>query len=122
MPERFEAEPRPNDPEWIISELRTLSARWGEVDVKRPRSKVDLRSQEAPVDLPTPDEQELRRREWTVLERLNHAVHDGLFTGEQKERLIIALKEAEEFFDDDRVRSNLADTRDLLEFGPRELP
>ncbi len=122
MPERFEQESRPNDPEWVISELRTLVARWSEVDAKRPIGKADLQAKTAPPDLPVPDQEELRRRESKVVQEVLRGVETGIFTGEQKERLIIALKEAEQHFDDDRVISQLADLRDLLEFGPRELP
>ncbi len=117
-----EGEQHRPDPEELISELQTLSARWGEVDVKRPLSTIDLHAAEPPHELPAPDEQDLRQREVTVLQRVHQAIEAGVFNGEQKERLIIALKEAERYFDDDRVINQLADLRDLLEYGPREMP
>ncbi|GEM_PF-3314711 len=117
MPERFEQEPNLNDPEWYINELRTLSARWSEVDTKRPLSKVDLEAETPPVELSAPDEQELRQREIAIAQQLHTAVDRGMFNEEQKQRLIEALGEAVTSVDDDRVREQLSDTKHFLETG-----
>ncbi|MBI5466713.1 MAG: hypothetical protein HY975_00650 [Candidatus Kerfeldbacteria bacterium] len=116
-PERFEQEPRFDDPEWYISELRTLSARWSEVDVKRPLESIDLSREDTPVDLPAPNEQELRLRERIIAQRLQTAVEQGMFNDEQKQRLIAALAEAVHLVDEEPVQDRLVMLKNLLETG-----
>jgi hypothetical protein len=114
IPERFEQEPRPSDPEWVISELRTLSARWSEVDTKRPLSAIDLDVSTPPRELAAPNEQELRQREWAVANSLLGMVERGMFNDEQKERLREALNEAMNHFDSDDVVAILLQARQAL--------